>query len=154
MPSPFVCPAFFTFIGQALEFPFHRDQIVEQQFASLGEDQRGPLIDGQPRDVGEDRAQGLVVIAPTRYYGTGAENKPAAPAEEKAHIAKVWAEAYAGFEGVPILIDIDAMVRYGVSATPTYALIDRKGMVRFYSPTRLSEAELSRRIETVLAENP
>jgi thiol-disulfide isomerase/thioredoxin len=100
------------------------------------------------------RAQGLVVIAPTRYYGTGAENKPAAPAEEKAHMAKVWAEAYAGLEGVPILIDTDAMAQYGVSATPTYALIDRKGMVRFYSPTRLSEAELSRRIETVLAENP
>jgi len=100
------------------------------------------------------RAQGLVVIAPTRYYGTGAENKPATPAEEKAHMAKVWAEAYAGLEGVPILIDAGAMVRYGVSATPTYALIDRKGLVRFYSPTRLSEAELSRRIEAVLAETP
>jgi thiol-disulfide isomerase/thioredoxin len=100
------------------------------------------------------RAQGLVVIAPTRYYGTGAENKPAAPAEEKAHMAKVWAEAYAGLEGVPILIDTDAMAQYGVSATPTYAIIDRKGLVRFYSPTRLSEAELSRRIEAVLAENP
>ena len=58
------------------------------------------------------RAQGLVVIAPTRYYGTGAENKPAAPAEEKAHMAKVWAEAYAGLEGVPILIDTDATLRY------------------------------------------
>jgi thiol-disulfide isomerase/thioredoxin len=98
------------------------------------------------------RAQGLIVIAPTRYYGTAAENKPAAPAEEKAHMAKVWAEVYAGLEGVPILIDTDTMVRYGVSATPTYALIDRKGLVRFYSPTRLSEAELSRRIEAVLAE--
>jgi thiol-disulfide isomerase/thioredoxin len=100
------------------------------------------------------RAQGLVVIAPTRYYGTGAENKPAAPAEEKAHMAKVWAEVYAGLEWVPILIDAGAMARYGVSATPTYALIDRKGLVRFYSPTRLSEAELSRRIEAVLAETP
>jgi thiol-disulfide isomerase/thioredoxin len=98
------------------------------------------------------RAQGLVVIAPTRYYGTGAENKPATPAEEKAHMAKVWSEVYAGLEGVSIPIDNDTMVRYGVSATPTYALIDRKGMVRFYSPTRLSEAELSRRIEAVLAE--
>ncbi len=98
------------------------------------------------------RAQGLVVIAPTRYYGTGAENKPAAPAEEKAHMAKVWAEVYAGLEGVSIPIDTDTMVRYGVSSTPSYALIDRKGVVRFYSPTRLSEAELSRRIEAVLAE--
>jgi thiol-disulfide isomerase/thioredoxin len=100
------------------------------------------------------RAQGLVVIAPTRYYGTGAENKPATPAEEKAHMAKVWAESYAGLEGVPILIDTGAMAQYGVSSTPTYALIDRKGLVRFYSPTRLSEAELSRRIEAVLAETP
>ncbi len=100
------------------------------------------------------RAQGLVVSAPTRYYGTGAENKPATPAEEKAHMAKVWAESYSGLEGVPIPIDTEAMVRYGVSATPTYALIDRKGIVRFYSPTRLSEAELSRRIEAVLAEAP
>jgi thiol-disulfide isomerase/thioredoxin len=98
------------------------------------------------------RAQGLVVIAPTRYYGTGADNKPATPAEEKAHMAKVWAEVYAGLEGVSVPIDTDTMVRYGVSATPTYALIDRKGVARFYSPTRLSEAELSRRIEAVLAE--
>jgi hypothetical protein len=41
------------------------------------------------------------------------------------------------------------MVRYGVSATPTYALIDQKGAAPFYSPTRLSEFELSRRIEAV-----
>jgi thiol-disulfide isomerase/thioredoxin len=98
------------------------------------------------------RAQGLVVIAPTRYYGTGAENKPATPAEEKAHMAKVWAEVYAGLEGVSIPIDTGMMAHYGVSSTPTYALIDRKGIVRFYSPTRLTEAELSRRIEAVLAE--
>jgi thiol-disulfide isomerase/thioredoxin len=100
------------------------------------------------------RERGLVVIAPTRYYGTGAENKPATPAEEKAHMAKVWAESYAGLEGVSVPIDTETMVRYGVSATPTYALIDRKGIVRFYTPTRLSEAELSRRIEAVLAEAP
>ncbi|MGH9836503.1 MAG: TlpA family protein disulfide reductase [Blastocatellia bacterium] len=98
------------------------------------------------------RERGLVVIAPTRYYGTGAENKPATPAEEKAHMAKVWAEVYAGLEGVSVPIETETMVRYGVSATPTYALIDRKGVVRFYMPTRLSEAELSRRIEAVLAE--
>ncbi|HKX33047.1 MAG TPA: TlpA disulfide reductase family protein, partial [Blastocatellia bacterium] len=106
------------------------------------------------RVVRKYRPQGLLVIAPTRYYGTGAENKPATPTEEKAQIAKVWAESYTGLEGVPVPIDTDTMIRYGVSATPTYALIDRKGLVRFYSPTRLSEAELSRRIETVLAETP
>lgn len=99
------------------------------------------------------RAQGLVVIAPTRFYGTGAQDKSATPEEEKKHIEKIWADVYAGLDGVSAPIDTETMVRYGVSATPTFALIDRKGIVRFYSPTRLSEAELSRRIESVLAES-
>jgi thiol-disulfide isomerase/thioredoxin len=99
-------------------------------------------------------SQGLVMMAPTRFYGTGEQNKPATPDEEKAHMAKVWAEFYPGLEEVSIPIDTEAMVHYGVSATPTFVLIDRKGLVRFYSPTRLSEAELSRRIEAVLAEAP
>jgi len=100
------------------------------------------------------RAQGLVVMAPTRYYGTGAQNKETTPAEEKVQIEKVWKETYPGLESVPVVIDKETMIRYGVSATPTFALIDRKGIVRFYAPTRVSEAELSRRIETVLAEAP
>lgn len=99
------------------------------------------------------RSQGLVVIAPTRFYGTGAQDKPATPAEEKTHIASVWAQFYAGLESVPIPIDTETMVRYGVSATPTFALLDRKGVVRFYSPTRLSEAELSKWIDAVLSES-
>lgn len=96
------------------------------------------------------KAQGLVVLAPTRYYGTGVENKAATPTEEKAHLAKVWAEAYAGLADVPIPIESEMMVQYGASATPTFVLIDRKGIVRLYTPTRLSEAELSRQIEAVL----
>ncbi|MBL8188875.1 MAG: TlpA family protein disulfide reductase [Acidobacteria bacterium] len=100
------------------------------------------------------RAQGLAVMAPTRYYGSGAGDKAATPAEEKAHVEKVWKETYPGLESVPVVLDTEGMIRYGVSATPTFALIDRKGIVRFYSPTRLAEAELSRRIEAVLAETP
>jgi thiol-disulfide isomerase/thioredoxin len=92
----------------------------------------------------------LVIIAPTRFYGTGQQNRPATPEEEKLHMQKVWAESYPGLEDVSITIDTDTMVRYGVSATPTFALIDGKGIVRFYSPTRLSEAELSNRIDSLL----
>jgi thiol-disulfide isomerase/thioredoxin len=97
------------------------------------------------------RPQGLAMIAPTRLYGTVAE-KPATPAEEKAEMEKVWKDVYAGLEGVATPVSTDVMVRYGASATPTFALIDRKGVVRLYTPTRLSEAELSRRIEEVLAD--
>ncbi|MFA6956235.1 MAG: TlpA disulfide reductase family protein [Thermoanaerobaculia bacterium] len=97
------------------------------------------------------RSQGLVMIAPTRYYGSVGE-KDATPAEEKEQIAKVWKESYPGLEDVPVAIDADTMVRYGASATPTFALIDRKGIIRLYTPTRLSESELSRQIDRLLAE--
>jgi len=95
----------------------------------------------------------LALIAATRFYGS-VDEKPATPADETAQIEKVWKELYAGLDGVPAVIDTETMVRYGVSATPTFVLVDRKGMVRLYTPTRLSEAELSRRIDEVLAEAP
>lgn len=99
------------------------------------------------------REQGLALIAATRYYGTVGE-KAATPAEEKQQIEKVWRESYTGLDGVPVVIDTEGVVRYGASATPTFVLIDRKGIVRLYAPTRLSEGDLSRRIEVVLAETP
>ena len=86
------------------------------------------------------------------FLRSGAE--PATPAEEKAHIEKVWAESYAGLSGISVPIDEETMVRYGASATPTLVLVDRRGVVRTYAPTRLSEAELSRRIDELLAEAP
>lgn len=98
------------------------------------------------------QSRGLVLMAPTRLYGTGAGGSKVAPAEEKAHIEKIWAEGYADLAGISIPIDTEMMVRYGVSATPTFVLMDRKGIVRMYSPTRLSEAELTRQIEAVLTE--
>jgi hypothetical protein len=33
-------------------------------------------------------------------------------------------------------------------------LVDRQGIVRMYSPTRMTETELSRRIEPLLPETP
>jgi thiol-disulfide isomerase/thioredoxin len=98
------------------------------------------------------REKGLAVVAPTRLFGTGAENKPAGPAEERAHLEKVWKDSYGMLDGVSAPIDTETMVRWGVSSNPTLALVDRKGLVRLYTPTRMSEEELSRRIEELLAE--
>ena len=95
----------------------------------------------------------LALITATRLYGS-LDDKPATPDLETAQIEKVWKDLYAGLEGVPAIIDTETMVRYGVSATPTFVLLDRKGIVRLYAPTRLSEAELSRRLDEVLAEAP
>jgi thiol-disulfide isomerase/thioredoxin len=95
--------------------------------------------------------RGVDVIAVTRLYG-GSKDKPYTPEEEKARVAKVWKEVYPGLGKVPVVIDEDAMIRYGASATPTFALVDRKGVVRMYTPTRLSEAEMSQRLDELLAE--
>ena len=97
------------------------------------------------------RAKNFALIAPTRLYGT-VDEKPATAVEEKERIAKVWAEVYSGLDGVTAPIDTAGHIAYGASATPTFVLIDRKGLVRLYTPTRLSEEELSRRIEELLAE--
>ena len=96
--------------------------------------------------------KGLVFVAPTRLYGSVEANKEATPAEEMAHARSVFSEAYPGLAGVSVPIDTETMVRYGASATPTYALVDRKGRISFYAPTRVTEAELARRIEVLLAE--
>lgn len=99
------------------------------------------------------RNSGLRLVAVTRLYG-GSTKEPYTPEQERAQVDKVWQESYSALDGVPIVISTDAMVRYGASATPTFALIDGNGIVRLYTPTRLSEAELSKRIEEVLAEAP
>jgi thiol-disulfide isomerase/thioredoxin len=99
------------------------------------------------------KSKGLAMITATRLYGS-VEDKPATPAVEKVEVEKIWNELYGGLDGVSGLISTETMVRYGASATPTFALIDRKGLIRLYTPTRLSEAELLRRIDEVLAEAP
>ncbi|MFI5119731.1 MAG: TlpA family protein disulfide reductase [Thermoanaerobaculia bacterium] len=98
-------------------------------------------------------SKGLGIVAPTRLYGGGPDHKDATPEQESAQIEKFWVETYSGLSDVPRPVDTETMVRYGVSATPTYALVDRKGIVRLYAPTRLAEADLSRRIESLLAES-
>ncbi len=96
--------------------------------------------------------RGLVLVAPTRLFGTVEANKEATPAEEMAHARRIFSESYPGLAGVSAPVDTETMVRYGASATPTYVLVDRKGRVSFYAPTRVTEAELARRIEGLLAE--
>ena len=89
--------------------------------------------------------KGVVFLAPTRFYG-----KPDDRAEEKGKIEKAWRELYELEGTVPVPISDAAMVRYGVSATPTFVFVDRKGLVRRYAPTRMSADRLSAEIEALL----
>ena len=99
-------------------------------------------------------ARGLAIVAPTRLYGPGRDGTPATPAEEKAGIATALATTYAGLPDLAAPIDTETMVRYGVSATPTFALIDAAGIVRLYEPTRLTFDALAAAIEPLLVPVP
>jgi peroxiredoxin len=90
-------------------------------------------------------ARGVAFVAPTRYY-----KKPEERAEERAKIEKAWTETYQLSNAVPVPISDAAMLRYGVSATPTFVFVDRQGIVRGYSPTRFSAERLSEEIEKLL----
>jgi thiol-disulfide isomerase/thioredoxin len=93
----------------------------------------------------------VAFLAPTRLYGRAGDAKDPTPEAESAFIEKFWAETYPGLAAVPRPVDTETMIRYGVSATPTWVLVDAEGVVRLYAPTRLTEADLSRRIESLLA---
>lgn len=94
--------------------------------------------------------RGLTIVAPTRLYGTGKDGKAANPTEELAHLKDVVATTYGSLSGLPVPVDTETMVRYGASATPTFVLIDKEGIVRLYAPTRLTESALAAAIEPLL----
>lgn len=96
--------------------------------------------------------RGLEVLAPTRRYGDVPDVAHPTAAQEDQEIERVWKTAYGGLDGAPHPVTDAMMLRYGVSSTPTLVLIDRRGIVRMYRPTRLTEAELARRIDALLAE--
>ena len=85
-------------------------------------------------------------IALTRYYEDDAKDHPA----EKAVVDSVWKSVYVDAGAVPIVISNASMVTYGGSSTPTFVFIDRRGIVRGHTPTRLTEAEFDRQMAAIL----
>jgi cytochrome c biogenesis protein CcmG/thiol:disulfide interchange protein DsbE len=89
--------------------------------------------------------RGLQVVALTRYYEDTTDHS-----REKFLIDSVWKSVYADVGKVPIVISTVSMERYGGSSTPTFVFVDREGIVRRYTPTRLTEEELDRSIEALI----
>jgi thiol-disulfide isomerase/thioredoxin len=91
--------------------------------------------------------RGLVLLGPTRLYGYAAGGENAAPAAEKQYIEKVRQTFYSVLPNMPAPLSAANFLTYGASTTPTIVLIDAKGIVRFYHPGALPEAELAQYIE-------
>ncbi|MEZ5313713.1 MAG: hypothetical protein R2862_08720 [Thermoanaerobaculia bacterium] len=74
------------------------------------------------------RDRGLAVVAPTATTGTGKDDgRGVARRRARPDRRGPARRTGGGFEAIPVLIDEAAMVRYGASATPTLALVDKKG---------------------------
>ena len=95
------------------------------------------------RTVEKYAPKGVAFVAPTRFYS-------ADRGEEKQKIEKSWKEIYALPDSVSAPIGDEAMLRYGVSATPTFVFVNKKGIVVRYSPTRMTEDRLSAAVEDLL----
>ena len=94
--------------------------------------------------------QGLAVIGPTRLYGYVAGGEDAPPAKEKLYIEQVRSRYYAALPEMRVPLSAANFIAYGASTTPTLVLIDRAGVVRYYHPGAVPEAELAARIRALL----
>ena len=94
--------------------------------------------------------RGLTVIGPTKLYGYVAGGDPAPPAAETRYIEQVRQQYYQPLGNFSAPVSATNFQVYGASTTPTFVLIDRAGLVRFYHPGAITEPELSQRIEAIL----
>lgn len=106
-----------------------------------------PILSNLMRRYG---ARGLTLFAPTRYYGYVEGGEDAAKPAEKRYIQQVRERYYPLLANVPIPLSNTIFETYGCSSTPTLALVDRQGIVRWYHPGPATEAEIAREIEAVL----
>ena len=96
------------------------------------------------------RAQGLRVIAPTMRFGYIKRGTDADPDAELKHIVAIRDQSYAFLRDEPVPVGDATHLQYGVSTTPTLALVDRQGIVRLYRPGNMSEADLDAAIRKLL----
>lgn len=95
------------------------------------------------RAVEKYAPKGVAFVAPTRFYEDDRT-------EEKVRIEKSWSEVYGLTDSVTVPISEEAMLRYGASATPAFAFVDRNGVVTKYLPYRMTDERLSAAIEELL----
>jgi thiol-disulfide isomerase/thioredoxin len=109
---------------------------------------QGPILDAL---VNKYKNTGITVVAPTQRFGYVERRKPAGPAEELAYIEQVRDQFYPWMKTVSAPVSDDLYLRYGVSTTPTYVMIDRDGKVSSYLPGQPTSEQLEVLIKKVVA---
>jgi thiol-disulfide isomerase/thioredoxin len=94
--------------------------------------------------------KGLLLVSPTKLYGYVARGEDAPPEIETRYIYDIWRKYYSALEPSPTPIGSSNFSTYGASTTPTLVLVDARGIVRYYHPGALNEAELKARLVQVV----
>jgi thiol-disulfide isomerase/thioredoxin len=94
--------------------------------------------------------KGLVFIGPTQKYGYIGADENVPPGVELPYIEKIRKEFYSSVVDGPAAVSELNFLNYGVSTTPTLALLDRHSIVRLYHPGGMTYQELRSAIQDVL----
>jgi thiol-disulfide isomerase/thioredoxin len=108
---------------------------------------QGPILDAL---VQKYKNTGITVIAPTQRFGYVERRKPATPAEELAYIERNRDEFYPWMKSVWAPVSDEVYMKYGVSTTPTYVMIDRDGKVSSYLPGQPTSEQLEPLIKKIV----
>jgi thiol-disulfide isomerase/thioredoxin len=100
---------------------------------------QGPILDAL---VNKYKSSGITVIAPTQRFGYAEKRRPVGPAEELKYIEQVRDQFYPWMKTVSAPVSDALYLRYGVSTTPTYVMIDRDGKVSAYLPGQPTSEQL------------
>jgi thiol-disulfide isomerase/thioredoxin len=98
------------------------------------------------------RGAGLLVIGPTRRYGYVAGGAPATPSQELAYIEQVRKQYYSALATMPVPVSDEDALAYGMDATPTLVLVNRRGIVTLYHPGGMTRAELEPHIKALVTD--
>jgi thiol-disulfide isomerase/thioredoxin len=93
---------------------------------------------------------GLRVVGPTRRYGYVAGGAAALPDQEFAYIEHIRQHYYGAISGMAVPVSAEDCLAYGMDATPTLVLVDRRGIVALYHPGRMTRAEIEPYIKAVV----
>ena len=113
--------------------------------------QQGPIL---TRLRNEFEPKGLVIVAPTQFYGYAERGRDVGPEEERTHIRKILAEHYSDLRGIPMPLSSANFRNWGVSTTPTLVLVNRHGVVMMYHPGRMTYEELLPKVQEALGGSP
>jgi len=84
----------------------------------------------------------LVVLGPTQTYGYAAGDEEVKRPDELRYIDQVRQKYYGSIRGMTVPVSEESMKLWGVSTTPTLAVVNKQGIVVLYNPGSMTYEEL------------